>query len=149
MNKKFRSSCAIASLLDILGDKWSLLIIRDLLIKHKKTFGEVSNSPEKIAPGILSARFKLLEKFGLITKHKSYSNKKENIYLLTKKAIDLASILVECTIWSDKHIREYNTLNSYKGLDSNKHFAIQKIQSDYLEMLKGLRVSQNLMSSQL
>ena len=67
---KFRSGCPISSSLDVVGDKWSLLIIRDMLIKHKKTFKEISNSDEKIAPSILSARLKLLESYKLITKRK-------------------------------------------------------------------------------
>ena len=81
MEKKFRSGCPISSLLDIMGDKWSLLIVRDLLIKHKKTFKEISESQEQIAPSILSARLKLLESYGLLTKRKLPQNKKENIFL--------------------------------------------------------------------
>ena len=85
MKKEFRSGCPISSALDVVGDKWSLLIIRDMLVKHKKTFKEISNSDEKIAPSILSARLKLLESYRLIFKTKVPDNKKENIYLLTEK----------------------------------------------------------------
>ena len=53
MKKEFRSGCPIASSLDIIGDKWTLLIIRDMLVEHKKTFKEISDSYEKIAPSIL------------------------------------------------------------------------------------------------
>ena len=85
MKKEFRSGCPIASSLDIIGDKWTLLIIRDMLVEHKKTFKEISDSYEKIAPSILSARLKLLATYKLITKRKFPENKKENIYLLTEK----------------------------------------------------------------
>ena len=79
MKKIFRSGCPIASMLDILGDKWSLLIARDMLLQGKKTFTDFSNSPEGIAPGILSSRLKWLEENELITKQKLPENQKENI----------------------------------------------------------------------
>ncbi len=141
MEKKFRSGCAIASLLDIMGDKWSLLIVRDLLIRHKKTFKEMSDSEERIAPSILSARLKLLESYGLIFKGKLPSNKKENIYLLTEKGIDLAPIIIEYTLWSDKHLRAYNTINSYAGLDTDKSLMIETIQKNYTQMSSPLLVA--------
>jgi len=71
MQKKIRSGCPISSKLDVVGDKWSLLIIRDMLVKHKKTLMEISNSDEKIAPSILSARLKLLESYRLIVQNES------------------------------------------------------------------------------
>ena len=77
MKNEFRSGCPISSTLDVVGDKWSLLIIRDMLIKHKKTFKEISDSDEKIAPSILSARLKLLESYKLIFKTKVPKIKKK------------------------------------------------------------------------
>ena len=71
MQKKIRSGCPISSKLDVVGDKWSLLIIRDMLVKDKKTLMEISNSDEKIAPSILSARLKLLESYRLIVQNES------------------------------------------------------------------------------
>jgi DNA-binding HxlR family transcriptional regulator len=56
MENNFRSGCPLASTLDIVGDKWSLLIVRDMLFQGKKTFKDFSTSPEGIAPGILSSR---------------------------------------------------------------------------------------------
>jgi DNA-binding HxlR family transcriptional regulator len=73
MKKKFRSGCPISSTLDVVGDKWSLLIIRDMLLKHKKTFKEISDSDERIAPSILSARLKLLESYKFL-----FVNRKRN-----------------------------------------------------------------------
>ena len=77
MKKEFRSGCPISSIIDVVGDKWSLLIIRDMLVKHKKTFKEISDSYEKIAPSILSARLKLLESYKLIFKTKCQITKKK------------------------------------------------------------------------
>lgn len=136
MEKKFRSGCPIASLLDVMGDKWSLLIVRDMLIKHKKTFKEVSESDEKIAPSILSARFKLLESYGLLSKRKLPDNQKENIYLLSEKGIDLTPLIVEYTLWGDKYMREYNDIDSIPGLNSDKSLVIDAIQNNYKEMVR-------------
>jgi DNA-binding HxlR family transcriptional regulator len=71
MKKEFRSGCPISSTLDVVGDKWSLLIIRDMLIKHKRTFKEISDSDERIAPSILSSRLRLLASYKLIFKTKA------------------------------------------------------------------------------
>jgi len=135
MKKEFRSGCPIASTLDIVGDKWSLLIIRDMLIKHKKTFKEISDSDERIAPSILSARLKLLESYKLITKHKLPENKKENIYLLTKKGIGLAPIIIEFTLWGDTNLREFNDIDLIDGLKADKSVIIDTVQNNYSSML--------------
>ena len=139
MKKKFRSGCPIASALDVVGDKWSLLIIRDMLIKHKKTFKELSDSDEKIAPSILSARLKLLESYKLISKTKTPDNKKENIYLLTEKGIRLTPIIIEFSLWGDSNMREFNKINDIEGLNSDKSYVIQSVQDSYNSMLLNFR----------
>ncbi|MDG1397166.1 MAG: helix-turn-helix domain-containing protein [Polaribacter sp.] len=134
MMNKFRSGCPISSSLDVVGDKWSLLIIRDMLIKHKKTFKEISNSDEKIAPSILSARLKLLESYKLITKRKLPENKKENIYLLTKKGVDLAPVIIELTFWGNANMREFNEIDDIENLSSNKILIIETVKNNYNAM---------------
>lgn len=101
---EFRSDCPISSALDIVGDKWSLLIIRDLALVGKKTFGELSSSGEKIASNILSSRLKFLEETGIITKSRVPDNKKTNIYALTEKGLDFLPVIVEYILWSDKYL---------------------------------------------
>ena len=135
MKKEFRSSCPISSTLDIVGDKWSLLIIRDMLVKHKINFTEISDSDEKIAPSILSARLKLLESYGLIFKTKVPDNKKENIYLLTEKGIRLTPIIVEFSLWGSSNMREFNNIDDIEGLKSEKSLIIRAIQDSYNSML--------------
>jgi len=132
MRKKFRSSCLIASALDLIGDKWSLLIIRDMLIHQKKTFKEMAASEEGVATNLLSARLKLLESLDVITKRKLPSNKKENIYLLTEKGIDLAPLILEIVIWSDKHVRTYNLdMNAFDKVGFNRISTISTVQKEY------------------
>ena len=135
MKKEFRSGCPISSTLDVVGDKWSLLIIRDMLVKHKKTFKELSDSDEKIAPSILSARLKLLESYKLIFKTKVPNNKKENIYLLTKKGIRLTPIIIEFSLWGNSNMREFNEIDDIEGLNSDKTLIIQSVQEGYNYML--------------
>ena len=101
----FRSNCPISSALELIGDKWSLLIVRDMLIFQKSTFKDFESSPEHIATNILSSRLKLLECSGILTKHKLKTNKKTNVYLLTAKGYDLADILAGFLTWGDKHLR--------------------------------------------
>jgi DNA-binding HxlR family transcriptional regulator len=139
MKKEFRSGCPISSALDVIGDKWSLLIIRDMLVKHKKTFKEISDSDEKIAPSILSARLKLLESYKLIFKTKVPDNKKENIYLLTEKGIRLTPIIIEFSLWGNSNMREFNEIDVIEGLNSDKTLIIQTVQDNYNSMLLNFR----------
>jgi len=139
MKKKFRSGCPVSSSLDVVGDKWSLLIIRDMLVKHKKTFKQISDSYEKIAPSILSARLKLLESYKLIFKTKAPENKKENIYLLTEKGIRLTPIIIEFCLWGNYNMREFNEIDDIEGLNLDKTLIIQKIQDSYKSMLLNFR----------
>ena len=135
MKKEFRSGCPISSTLDVVGDKWSLLIIRDMLVKQKKTFKEISDSDEKIAPSILSARLKLLESYKLIFKTKGPDNKKENIYLLTEKGIRLSPIIIEFSLWGNFNMREFNEIDDIEVLKSDKNLIIQTVQDSYQSML--------------
>jgi DNA-binding HxlR family transcriptional regulator len=135
MKKKFRSGCPISSSLDVIGDKWSLLIIRDMLVKQKKTFKEISDSDEKIAPSILSARLKLLESYRLIFKTKVPDNKKENIYLLTEKGIRLTPIIIEFSLWGNFNLPEFNEIDDIEGLNLDKTLIMQTVQDSYNSLL--------------
>lgn len=122
----------IASALDLIGDKWSIVIIRDMLLHMKTSYKEFMASDEGVASNLLASRLKLLESLDIITKHKLSSNKKENIYLLTKKGIDLAPIIMELVIWSDTYVREYHTqMNTLDTANMDKHEFIEHTQNQY------------------
>lgn len=141
MVKKFRSSCLIASALDLIGDKWSLLIIRDMLLHQKKTFKEMAGSEEGVATNLLSSRLKLLESLDVITKRKLPENRKENIYLLTEKGIGLAPLILEIVIWSDKYVRMYNPdMNPYDKGNASKVSAIASVQKEYREFARQFQI---------
>jgi|TARA_B110000238_G_scaffold89960_1_gene98704 DNA-binding HxlR family transcriptional regulator len=101
----YRSKCALASFLDHFGDKWSLLILRDLFIE-KKTFNDFLSSDEGIASNVLTNRIKSLMKDGLIDYKINPNNKKVKWYYLTDKAVDVYPVIIEMVKWSDKNIDE-------------------------------------------
>lgn len=100
---EFRSTCPVSVLLDIVGDKWSILIIRDLY-KGRTTFSEFLSSKEKISTNILTARLKKLIQDGLIEYHNNPNDKKIKNYYLTSKGLDLYPIIVEMALWSKKNL---------------------------------------------
>ena len=98
-----QSGCPIAFTLDILGDKWSLLIIRDMIFLGKRNYGEFLESPEKIASNILADRLKRLEEVEIISKAQDPDNQKKFIYQLTQKGIDLIPMILEVIQWGAKY----------------------------------------------
>lgn len=100
---KKRSACPISCSLDIWGDKWSLLIIRDLMYKTSCTYGDFLKSEEKIATNILATRLQNLEQQGLIQKLPHPDSKAKVLYNLTEKGVDLLPILVEIHLWTEKY----------------------------------------------
>lgn len=106
MPQEFRCDCPFTSALDVLGDKWMLVIVKQMLVEGKETFKDFTESPEAIATNILSSRLKLLEELGIVIKTKRPNNKKTNLYLLTEKGLALTPVLVELATWSDRNLRE-------------------------------------------
>lgn len=102
-NITFRSNCPISTALEIFGDKWSLLIIRDLAFKERSTYGDFLNGGEKIATNTLADRLQMLEIGGIITKKTHPDSKAKFLYQLTDKGIGLVPTLVEMIIWSQQH----------------------------------------------
>ena len=100
---KKRSECPVSCSLDIWGDKWSLLIIRDMMFSQKSTYGDFLKSAEGIATNILASRLQSLEEGKLIEKLEHPDSKAKVLYKLTQKGIDLLPIIVEVYLWADKY----------------------------------------------
>jgi DNA-binding HxlR family transcriptional regulator len=100
---KRRSYCGISTALDIIGDKWSLLIIRDLMFRKKITYGDFLKSEEKIATNILADRLNMLESQGIISKKEMPGSKSKYMYSLTRKGVDFGPVLMELMLWSEKY----------------------------------------------
>lgn len=106
MKKKLparRSDCAVSYALDYLGDKWTLLVLRDLLFHGKRHFRDFLASEENIASNILSHRLKQLEASGLVTRRPDPDSRRSLVYEPTDKAADLIPALLELTRWSGKY----------------------------------------------
>ncbi|MEL6656180.1 MAG: helix-turn-helix domain-containing protein [Bacteroidota bacterium] len=110
MKQRFRCDCPFTSALDVLGDRWMLVIVKLMLLDFKETFKDLMDSDEAIATNILSTKLKLLEEFGIITKSKRPNNKKTNLYHLTDRGLALTPVLVELAAWSDGHLRDFHPI---------------------------------------
>ena len=134
--KTNRSHCPLTNALDIFGDKWSLLIIRDLFL-GKKTFTEFMNSNEKIASNILTNRLDFLINNGLLKVTKLPNDNKTKIYYLTNKGIDMYPIVYEMMCWSKRNLdKEFGPIGKQilmdiEGITANQF--IEKKQSSYIK----------------
>lgn len=99
----FRSQCPLAASLDLLGDKWSLVIVRDLAV-NKKRYKDFHGSPEGIPTNILAGRLRRLEQDGIIQKRPYQENPVRYEYFLTPKGADLLPVLQQLALWGHKHI---------------------------------------------
>jgi len=102
---KARSDCPVSFALDFLGDQWTLLILRDMMLKNKSTYGDFLNSGEKIATNILADRLAALEQHGFVTKQTTSDKKSTFIYRMTEKGIDLVPVIMELSIWGQNTAR--------------------------------------------
>src|ERR1700730_2958343 len=100
---KRRSACPLNASVEMLGDRWSLLIVRDMMLRGFQTYKEFVESDEGIATNILADRLRKLETHGIITTEPDPSDGRKLIYLLTPKGIDLAPALAEMVLWAARH----------------------------------------------
>ena len=125
-----RSDCPISFALDFLGDKWSLLVIRDLVFDGKRFYKEFLQSKERIATNILSDRLKKLESSGIITSKVYEKLRTQKEYALTEKGKDLIPVLVEIILWSSKHTSELAIPEGFAAKASrNKEEVIRTIRN--------------------
>ena len=124
-----RSRCPINLTLEVFGDKWSLVIIRDIMFESKRHFRELLQSEEKIASNILTDRLNKLESEGIISKSPDPEHKQKFIYSLTAAGIDLLPLMVEIGAWSRKH----------RDVDPAKGKHAESLVKGGKEMLKEIR----------
>jgi DNA-binding HxlR family transcriptional regulator len=138
---EFRSTCPISTALDIFGDKWSLLIVRDMVFKGASTYGDFMNGGEKIATNILADRLWQLEAAGIITKQKHPESKVKILYTLTSKGIDLVPAMVEIISWSEKYYDVHPHAKQFaEQLRNNKTEVIKQIVDN---LKKGIQSAEN------
>ena len=118
--RKRTSGCPVAYGLDTFGDRWSLLIIREIMLRGKRTYSEFLQAEEGIATNILIDRLKHLEAEGIVEKSRDPGNRRSFIYSLTQKGRDLAPIILEIVIWSGAYDDRSNAMRD----------VLEKVQSD-------------------
>ncbi len=99
-----RSVCPVANTLDVLGDKWTLLVVRDMLLLGKRRFGELLRSDEAIPTNILADRLRRLEEAGIVRRRAYQRRPARYEYLLTRRGADLFSVLREIVRWGNQHL---------------------------------------------
>ena len=95
-----RSGCPLNASVEMLGDRWSLLVVRDMMLRGFRSFHEFLGSHERIASNILADRLRKLEAYGIISAERDTADRRKRIYRLTAKGIDLAPVLAEMVLWA-------------------------------------------------
>jgi DNA-binding HxlR family transcriptional regulator len=132
-NPRRRSGCPLNASIEMLGDRWSLLIIRDMMIRGFRTFKEFLASDEGIATNVLTDRLRKLEAHGIITSKPDSSDGRKFLYSLTPKGIDLAPVLTEMVLWAARH-EETGNQALVRTLQSDRQRFLEQIQERWAAM---------------
>ncbi|PYX10146.1 MAG: transcriptional regulator [Acidobacteria bacterium] len=124
---KRRSECPLNASVEMLGDRWSLLISRDMMLRGFRTYKEFLECYEGIATNILADRLRKLVAYGIVTTELDPSDGRKVIYLLTEKGIDLAPVLTEMVLWAAAHE------------DTGNQALVRQMQKDKTQFLAGVR----------
>lgn len=135
-NEVFRSLCPVATSLDVIGDKWTLLVLRDMLFFHKTTFNEFKAAPESMPSKMLSNRLKKLEAWGYLRRKKGETNKKNVHYILEEKGVETFPIMVEMAIFTTNFYYDHLG-DTYTGVVKTR---MKNDKENYIkEMMDGYR----------
>jgi len=126
-NARRRSECPLNASVEMLGDRWSLLIIRDMMLQEFRTYKQFMECYEGIASNILADRLRKLIAYGIITAEPDPSDGRKRIYLLTEKGIDLAPVLTEMVVWAAAHE------------DTGNQALVRQMREDKEKFLEGVR----------
>jgi DNA-binding HxlR family transcriptional regulator len=133
---KRRSDCPINFALELFGDRWTFLIVRDLMFKGKHYYKEFLEAEEGIATNILADKLSALEEGGIISKTVDPTHRSKQIYKLTKKGIDLVPVLVEVIMWSAKYDKDSAVdMKFVKSVKRDKVGLISQISSRLVDEL--------------
>ncbi|MCG8432557.1 MAG: helix-turn-helix transcriptional regulator [Gammaproteobacteria bacterium] len=126
-----KTACPIAFAVDLIGDRWTLLVIRDLMFHGKRYYGELLASEEGIATNVLADRLLKLEENGIVTRHDDPDNRKRIRYQLTKKGKALMPALLELVRWSGKHDPKTGAPKAFlRRLEKDREGLMQELLSE-------------------
>lgn len=115
-----RSSCPLNASVEMLGDRWSLLIVRDLMLRGARSFSDLEACDEGIASNMLADRLRKLTASGIIVAEPDPSDARKRSYVLTEKGIDLAPVLAEMVLWAAAH-EETGNRALVRQIEQDKH----------------------------
>ena len=133
LKSKLRSLCPVSISLEMLGDRWSLLIVRDLMVRGYRTFGEFQRSGEGIATNILTDRLRRLEAAGIVSTEPDEADHRRMNYRLTAKGIDLAPVLLELLIWGARHEKTAAPAAVIDGMEKNRDEVLAEVRRRWQE----------------
>ena len=122
-----RSGCPVSVALEVFGDRWSLLIVRDLMVRGFRSFSDFLKSGEGIATNILANRLRRLEASGIITAEEDATDARRNSYRLTPKGIDLAPVLLELLVWGARHEQTGAPCALIEDMDKNREAVLAEV----------------------
>ncbi len=128
-----RSGCPVSISLERFGDRWSLLIIRDLMVRGYKTFKEFQTSGEGIATNILTDRLKKLEDYGIISSEVDATDGRRVNYRLTEKGISLAPVMLELLVWAAEHEQTAAPCNVILHMKENRAAVLSEVRRRWEE----------------
>jgi DNA-binding HxlR family transcriptional regulator len=129
---KLRSGCPLNVSVEILGDRWSLLIIRDMMLRGFRSYTQFLDSYERIATNILAHRLKKLEHYGIIAAQEDPLDGRKLIYTLTEKGMDLAPVLTEMVLWTAAH-EEHQNPELIRQIKKDKQKFLAVVRQRWLE----------------
>lgn len=115
-----RSDCPVNVALELLGDRWSLLIVRDLMFRGYRTYGQFLGADESIATNMLADRLRKLVASGIITTVQNDADRRKINYRLTPKGMDLAPVMIELILWSARHEKAFATPAAIRRIEKNR-----------------------------
>ncbi len=132
-SRKPRSGCPVNVSLERFGDRWSLLLIRDMMVRGYKTFKEFEESGEGIATNILADRLARLQASGIVMKERDPEDGRRLYYRLTEKGIDLAPVMLELLLWAAKHEETAAPCEVMRSMEANRAAVVEEVKRRWRE----------------
>lgn len=128
-----RSDCPVNVALELLGDRWSLLIVRDLMFRGYRTYGQFLEADESIATNMLADRLRKLLAAGVITTVREDADRRKIIYRLTPKGMDLAPVLIELILWSARYEKTFAKPGVIRRIENNRDEFLAEVRRRWKE----------------
>jgi DNA-binding HxlR family transcriptional regulator len=130
---KRRSGCPVSVSLEVFGDRWSLLIIRDMMVRGYRTFKEFQESGEGVATNVLASRLRRLQAKGILTAETEETDRRRINYRLTEKGIDLAPVLLDLLIWGARHEKTEAACSVIENMAKNREWILAEVRRRWHE----------------